>query len=343
MIQRVSGVGEGLKTRTVADLLAADIPEQEPMLAPWLKERQLCMVYAPTGVGKSLFAMGVALAIAGGGSYLGWKAPKPRKVLFIDGEMDMVDLRDRFKLLLRAMPDLDASAAADNVVLLPRMDQEVGTEFPDLASPEGCQAVLDQVEQKSPDLVVFDNLSTLATVEDENKASGFNQVIELAQQLKQRGTGSLVVHHSRKGGGGAESFRGSTKLSVIFNCMIELRHPGNVPSQTGAAFELNWAKYRGKRDESMGSLVVRLSEEDSADVAWMCEASEGDAAAKVVSAVRSGLYLSQDKIARELGFSKSQVSKLKSRAISEGMISKEEWEVCMSSASDGGDGLDGLW
>ena len=37
------------------------------------------MVYADTGVGKSLFALSAALAVAGGGEFLGWKPDERAK------------------------------------------------------------------------------------------------------------------------------------------------------------------------------------------------------------------------------------------------------------------------
>jgi RecA-family ATPase len=58
------------------------------------------MVYADTGVGKSMFALSAALAVAGGGEFLGWKPEeKPDgsgwRVLYVDGEMHVTDIQER--------------------------------------------------------------------------------------------------------------------------------------------------------------------------------------------------------------------------------------------------------
>ena len=45
------------------------------------------------GVGKTFFALNLAHAIATGGEFLGWKADKPRKVLFLDGEIAASDMQ----------------------------------------------------------------------------------------------------------------------------------------------------------------------------------------------------------------------------------------------------------
>ena len=61
----------------------------------------------------------MALAIAGGGEFLGWKAGKKR-VLIVDGEMDLQDLRDRIKGLLPGIPGIDEAAAGRNIAILAR-------------------------------------------------------------------------------------------------------------------------------------------------------------------------------------------------------------------------------
>ena len=53
-----------LKMPTLNQLLSATFKQRKYLLAPWLREQENCMVYAATGVGKSLFAMSAALAVA---------------------------------------------------------------------------------------------------------------------------------------------------------------------------------------------------------------------------------------------------------------------------------------
>ena len=66
------------------------------MLAPWLPEKGLAMIFAPRGVGKTWVALSIAHAIASGGDFLRWRAPQPRRVLYIDGEMPAVTLQERY-------------------------------------------------------------------------------------------------------------------------------------------------------------------------------------------------------------------------------------------------------
>jgi RecA-family ATPase len=67
------------------------------LLSPILPERSLAMLYAPRGVGKSWLGLSMGLAVAAGESLLRWSAPRPRNVLYIDGEMPLVSLQERLK------------------------------------------------------------------------------------------------------------------------------------------------------------------------------------------------------------------------------------------------------
>lgn len=73
------------------------------LLAPILPERSLAMLYAPRGIGKSWLGLTIGLAIASGGSVLRWGAPRPRRVLLVDGEMVLCDLQTRLNLILAGL------------------------------------------------------------------------------------------------------------------------------------------------------------------------------------------------------------------------------------------------
>jgi len=50
----------GLSVLTAADLLAADLPPRTDVLAPLLTPDTAALVYGPSGIGKSFFALSVA-------------------------------------------------------------------------------------------------------------------------------------------------------------------------------------------------------------------------------------------------------------------------------------------
>jgi AAA domain len=85
------------------DFLALQVPPREMLLAPILPERSLAMLYAPRGIGKSWLGLTIGLAVASGTSVLRWNAPKPRRVLLVDGEMVLSDLQARLNLILAGL------------------------------------------------------------------------------------------------------------------------------------------------------------------------------------------------------------------------------------------------
>src|SRR4026209_2047392 len=80
-------LGPALEALNIDDFLSLDIPVREKILDPVLPTKGLGMVFGSRGLGKTHFGVGVALASSSGGQFLKWKAPKPRKVLMLDGEM----------------------------------------------------------------------------------------------------------------------------------------------------------------------------------------------------------------------------------------------------------------
>src|SRR5437879_953830 len=92
---------------TGSELMSADLPERQLILDPILTTKSLALLYGPRGLGKTFVALGIAWAAASGGSFLGWRASRPHRVLYVDGEMAAVDMQQRLRLLGSAPPTLD--------------------------------------------------------------------------------------------------------------------------------------------------------------------------------------------------------------------------------------------
>src|SRR5258708_35713401 len=96
-----------LPTRLPApELIVADLPERQMILDPILTTKSLALLYGPRGQGKTFLALGIAWAAAAGGSVLGGRASRAHRVLYIDGEMAAIDLKQRLRLLGSAPPTL---------------------------------------------------------------------------------------------------------------------------------------------------------------------------------------------------------------------------------------------
>jgi hypothetical protein len=149
------------------DFLTRPFPPREMVCAPWLPVAGLAMLYAPRGVGKTHVALGLAHAVASGGRFLKWHAPKPRRVLVIDGEMPAITLQDR---LLAISQGSTLKPPSDDYLRILASDLERNG-LPDLSSVDGQQrydAIIGEA-----DLIIVDNISTLCRSGRENDAESW--------------------------------------------------------------------------------------------------------------------------------------------------------------------------
>src|SRR5262249_13492230 len=82
-----------LRVLNFQELLEEKIPPREYILEPIIRTASTTMIYAERGVGKSYVSLSIGSAVASGKDFLKWKAPKPRKVLYVDAEMSLADIQ----------------------------------------------------------------------------------------------------------------------------------------------------------------------------------------------------------------------------------------------------------
>lgn len=289
------------------------------------------MIYAPSGVGKSWLGMGIALSVAGAGSIEKWSAPSARTVLYVDGEMDPADLQTRFRQLIGGMK-LEPEVGK-NLHLWARQDQPRDVAFPDLGDDDGRRSLIERVELLRPALVVLDNVSTLVTVAEENAAESWNPFLATLQALQSAGSAVLVVHHARKSAG-AGGYRGSQKLSVLFDTIIGLDKPDYVPG-TSATFGVRFEKARtlvaGANNGFNASLEPTF---DGAGLYWKVSDSQNAELMQLIAAARTRKFATQNALAEHLGISKGEVSKRRGECISAGLITLADWNQCLSDARE---------
>ena len=151
-----------VSSMSITEFLQRDFPPRENMLAPWLGVSSLALMYAWRGTGKTLVAHGVAWAVACGGGFLNWVAPKPQRVLLIDGEMRAVDIQERFSSI-RAVSELEPDPEFLNITAADTFRDGL----PNLGDRAAQQLYADVIG--NADLVIVDNLSTLCPSLKENE------------------------------------------------------------------------------------------------------------------------------------------------------------------------------
>jgi AAA domain len=225
---------KGLHPLSADQLLAREFAPPENVLAPWLPTQGLAMIHAPRGIGKTHVSIGAACAVAAGVGFLRWSPPKPRRVLFIDGEMPGVMLQERFA---RTIAALKADIPPDGLKLVAADLEPDG--LPDLASEEGQQFYGDVIAPA--ELIIIDNLSTICRALRENEADSWGPIQSWILRLRREGKSVLLIHHAGKSG----AQRGTSKKEDILNTVIALRRPPDYDPNQGARFEVHYEKTRG--------------------------------------------------------------------------------------------------
>jgi hypothetical protein len=272
-----------LKVLEFDEALALDIPPREQLLDPWLPAQGLVMVYAARGAGKTHFALGSAYAIATGGEFMRFRAPKPKRVLYIDGEMPLVAMQERLRMLasgsrLRPEPGYFRLITPDY--------QSTG--IPDLATFEGRQAV-EEFLTEGVDLLVIDNLSALVRSGEENAAESWIPIQDFALNLRRRGISVLFVHHAGKGG----QQRGTSKREDSLDSVVALRQPRDYKPEDGARFEVHFEKARGFHGKAAEAFEARLEFGESGEARWVLQSLEDQTTRKVAELASTGLTIRQ--------------------------------------------------
>ncbi len=293
-----------LRTISATELLSRDWPPRENLLSPWLPKQGLAMLYGMRGLGKSHFALGIAWAIATGGEFLRWSAPKAANVLYIDGEMCG-------PLLNKWLAEIvgDAPLIPDGLKFLTPDEQERG--IPDLSTPEG-QAKIEELTE-DVDLIILDNKSTLCRTGDDNAASDWQPMQEWMLNLRARGKSVLLIHHAGKNG----SARGSSMIEVPLDTVIALKKPVDHDPTAGLVAEVHFEKARAIYGDDVKPFEARY-ETDNDFARWTTRGLEDVELQRVVALANEGMK--QRDISKELNISLGKVNKLHKEARSVGLI-----------------------
>ena len=170
------------------DWLVRDIPAPDLLLGSWLSTTSRVLIVGPTGLGKTMFAIAVAVAVAGGNGFLHWEGHRQSRVLYIDGEMSRRTMKTRLQDAVRRVPEIP-----DGLLVLSKEDFE---DMPPLNTPAGQKWFDRFIEAHGPfDLCIFDNIQALLAG-DMKEEEQWAKVLAFVRDLTRRSTGQIWLHHT---------------------------------------------------------------------------------------------------------------------------------------------------
>jgi hypothetical protein len=236
---------------TLADWAERDLPPPDYICGNWLTTTSRAMIVAPTGLGKTMFALGLGMAIAGGRDFLRWHGVRPTRVLFIDGEMSNRLLKQRLAdetARLGFSPNSFFALSREDCVGLKPLNTGPGQQFIESVI-KSCDGV---------DLIVFDNIMSLIAG-DQKDEEGWRQTLPWVLSLTRRSVGQIWVHHT----GHDESRSYGTKTREWqMDTVLFLESVKRV--DTDVSFQISFSKARERtprtRDEFKKMRVALLDD-----------------------------------------------------------------------------------
>ena len=187
----------------------------------FLLKGSLNLIYGSAGAGKSAFVHALGFAISQGVPF-GWYKPTKQKVLFIDGELTIGEMKSRFERILETLSsEFELDLTTINFLLSQEI-YETQKGYINI-NDKKWQLILDKII-KDFDVIIFDNLSTLsfppsgASEDFENKAASWEPIGCWLRFWKSQNKTMIFVHHSAKSG----TYRGSSKIAVEMSLVLSL-------------------------------------------------------------------------------------------------------------------------
>jgi putative DNA primase/helicase len=295
------------------------------LLSPILPEKSLSMLYAPRGIGKTLLALSIGLAVASGSNLLRWSAPKARRVLYVDGEMILSDLQQR---LSEISVGLGCQIPNDAFRILAADHTEGGINLATQDGQAGIERLLENV-----DLVILDNLSTLFPNGSENAGDAWEPMQTWLLKLRRSGKSVLFVHHAGTNG----RQRGTSRREDVLDTVIGLRRPEDYSPEQGARFEIHYEKLRHRADGASpfeATAKASVSESGGTGLGWTNRDLVPPMLMRAAGLFEDGQTVRE--VAAILRVSRSAAGRLRQRAVEEGLLEAEDGDGESEVSADNG-------
>lgn len=329
---------------TAEQLAALVIPPKPALLDQWLCQGDLGYIYAPRGVGKTWMAMALPGAISCRRPLGLWAAADPAEsssssssyssspsghedasssladaadpeappapdhipVLYIDGEMALEHTKYRARGL-----DLSKVCHLHHEHLF----NQNGTCL-NIGEVEDRQRITDLIIQLGYQVIILDNLSSLASGVDENKGMDYEPLSHWLLELRRRKITVIVVHHAGRNG----LMRGHSKREDACSWIIELRD-ARLETDPGAKFVSHFAKPSRNTGDPLPDMLWHFTTDKTTGITDIqCELAQVSEYEQFIQHVLEGVT-NQNDIAELMGKNRGTVSKWATRALQEGRVS----------------------
>jgi hypothetical protein len=243
---------------TIREWIDRELPEPDCLMGAWLTTTSRVQVSAPTGIGKSILGLALAAHMAAGRDFLHWRAHRPARVLFVDGEMSR-------RLLKRRAQDVCRRCGFEPEGLFLLSHEDIDG-FQPLNTAAG-KALIERIIEKIGvvDAIVFDNVMALITG-DMKEEEGWQRALPLVDALTKRAIGQIWVHHT-----GHDTTRSYGTKTREWRMDTTIHLTEEKRADTDVSFRLEFQKARERTPETrrdFEDVTVALVDDQ-----WTCSAA----------------------------------------------------------------------
>jgi len=322
-----AGVGEdwlahfAAGTVSAADLQTMELPHHALLLDRWLGESDLGFVFAARGVGKTHLCLGFARALAEGGRIGPWRALSAVPVLYVDGEMNAEQIRERDKALATCDGPL---YYLNHELLFARTEKTLN-----LARRECQEALTAHCVALGIRVLFLDNLSTLFSGVPENDNDSWEAVLPWLLHLRKLNIAVVIVAHAGRNG----QMRGASRREDSAAWVLRLDDAIDAATvKRGAKFVSMFTKPSRHTPTEMPAYEWEFAPDT---ITGRCNVTFREASGLEVFLqwLRDGLDTCGD-IAEAMHASKGTVSKLATRAKAAGRIQTEHRKYILTDGNE---------
>lgn len=282
------------------DFIRKAYPQREYIIDPLIRPGEIGLISAGRGIGKTWFALSIAMATTMQFPLVKWKKGKATGCLYIDGEMPGDYLQTRVRDLLTG----GYTKEAEFIILSVDNMRSRGLPAPRLTNRGWRNAILNYLKSHEEiGLLIIDNLASLTPGLDENIKRDWDDINQWLLDLRAMGKAIIMIHHTGKAG----FQRGTSSREDILDFSIILKRPEGYSQDKGAKFTVEFTKGRSIYGEGAKPFTLELRKTDHG-LRWI-EAEEKESKKEtILSMVKAGIK--QKQIAEALGISASYVSQI---------------------------------
>tara|TARA_R110000787_G_scaffold189007_2_gene300720 strand:- start:268 stop:1239 length:972 start_codon:yes stop_codon:yes gene_type:complete len=232
---------------------------------PLFTNKSTNQIVGPSGVGKTIFGMSIAIHMSSGLDFLHYKCNQKTTCAYIEGELPGADILSRRDSISSNLYDTNKIIDPDNLFILSKDNLEMAgfkygfnmiavsrnmsdTEAKDYGrrGREFIDDYLYGIEKKTGNkpFLFLDNITALADI-DENRSTDWTPIIHWLTRNKTKGYSSCFFHHANKDGKSS----GSSSKERLLDTTILLEELGadttfNMPGDKNMECRVTFDKAR---------------------------------------------------------------------------------------------------